>query len=68
MRCEYQIWRQDDNGNQFVVDSYPTFEAAVQSKQSLEDSGHKQFYWIVSMNQPESSEDPKESGQKSCAP
>lgn len=64
MRCEYQIWRQDDNGNQFVVDTLPTFEAAEQARQTFEDSGHKQFYWVVAVDRPDSSQ---ETGEKPCA-
>lgn len=42
----YQVWRQDDNGNQFVVESDLTREDAQKLAFELEARGHKQVYWV----------------------
>lgn len=42
----WQVWRQDDNGNRFLVGSYPTRELAQARMDELSRSPHRQTYWI----------------------
>ena len=41
----WMVRRQDDNGNQFVVQTGLSREAAEQLASELEARGHKQVYW-----------------------
>ncbi|WP_166824914.1 hypothetical protein [Thalassoroseus pseudoceratinae] len=43
----WDVWRQDDNGNQFLVSSNLPHDAAQQQADELESHGHKQLYWIA---------------------
>ncbi|MCA9780422.1 MAG: hypothetical protein KC800_27045 [Candidatus Eremiobacteraeota bacterium] len=44
----FEVWRQDDNGNEFLVTAFPReLEARLYRKQ-LERRGHKQHYWVKS--------------------
>lgn len=43
---KFEVWRQDDNGNKFLVDKHETHEAAEASVKTLTDRGHKQTYWV----------------------
>ena len=48
-RCgRWELWRQDDNGNEYLVSVHPD-EAAARSRLAGFESGvvHKQSYWIV---------------------
>ena len=49
-RC-WVVWRQDDNGNRFVVEANLTRERAQALAAELESHGHKQLYWIARNNQ-----------------
>ena len=42
----FELWRQDDNGNRFLVGSYPDRPAAEQRLKELTSAPHKQTYWI----------------------
>ncbi len=42
----WAVWRQDDNGNLFVVRGGLTESAALTLLRSLEREGHKQTYWV----------------------
>jgi O-acetyl-ADP-ribose deacetylase (regulator of RNase III) len=42
----WELWRQDDGGNQFLIESFSTREAAERMMKVYEDRGHKQVYWI----------------------
>ena len=42
----WTVWRQDDNGNHFVVREGLTHEEAKRTAAELEARGHKQRYWI----------------------
>jgi len=42
----HHLWRQDDNGNHFLVGSYPTRAAAEERLAELTRCRHKQTYWI----------------------
>jgi hypothetical protein len=43
----WELWRQDDNGNRFLVSTHPD-EAAARLRLDEFESGvvHKQTYWI----------------------
>lgn len=45
---KYMIWREDDNGNRFIVRSgiYNAARASL-ARQALEDRAHKQSYYIA---------------------
>lgn len=47
-RGRWELWRQDDNGNKYLVSVHPD-EAAARSRLAEFESGvvHKQSYWIV---------------------
>lgn len=42
----WQLWRQDDNGNRFLVGEYVTRELAEQRLTELTSCQHKQTYWL----------------------
>jgi pimeloyl-ACP methyl ester carboxylesterase len=43
----FELWRQDDNGNRFLVGSYPDQSAAEARLAELTRVQHKQTYWIA---------------------
>ena len=45
--ARWEVWRQDDNGNRYLVSAHPDEAAARRRLDELE-SGvvHKQVYWI----------------------
>lgn len=45
MTCE--LWRQDDNGNRFLVGTFADRAAAEQRLAELTHVQHKQTYWIT---------------------
>jgi len=42
----FELWRQDDNGNRFLVGSFPERSAAEERLVELSRVPHKQTYWI----------------------
>ncbi len=42
----WELWRQDDNGNRFLVSAGHTRSEAEQLARHFEERGHKQMYWI----------------------
>lgn len=40
------LWRQDDNGQRFIVGRFATHADAEQRLQQLTHVPHKQIYWI----------------------
>jgi hypothetical protein len=42
----WELWRQDDNGNRFVIGRFDTAEAAEAEQRRFEALGHKQTYWV----------------------
>lgn len=42
----FELWRQDDNGNCFLVGTFVEHSAADERMRELTGSMHKQFYWI----------------------
>lgn len=43
---KWQLWRQDDGGNQYLVESFTTESAANKMMKKCEERGHKQVYWV----------------------
>lgn len=43
---EYEVWRQDDNGNKFLVQTFATKKMAEMLVRQLEAHKHKQMYYI----------------------
>lgn len=43
----FELWRQDDNGNRFLVGSYPDRSAAEERLAELTRTPHRQTYWIT---------------------
>lgn len=41
----WSVWRQGDDGNQFLIESGLTEKAAKQMVVDFEAHGHKQLYW-----------------------
>jgi hypothetical protein len=44
--ADWELWRQDDNGNRFVVGRFHTAEAADAEQRRFEALAHKQTYWV----------------------
>lgn len=42
----FDLWRQDDNGNRFLVDTFADRTAAEEKLRWLTRSVHKQTWWI----------------------
>jgi len=42
----FEVWRLDDNGNEFLVDTFDDRESAERRIAALAASGHKQMYWL----------------------
>lgn len=42
----FLLWRQDDNGNRFLVGTYVSEEAALAIMVKLTRIPHRQIYWI----------------------
>ena len=42
---DWSVWRQDDNGNVFLVKNGLTEQEALRLVQEYERKGHKQTYW-----------------------
>lgn len=43
---DWELWRQDDNGNRFLIGRFGTAEAAAAEQRRFEALGHKQTYWV----------------------
>jgi hypothetical protein len=43
----YQLWRQDDHGHEFLVETFSDPEEARRAQQRFEARGHKQHYWVT---------------------
>ena len=42
----WELWRQDDNGNRFVIGRFDTPQAAEAEQRRFEALAHKQMYWV----------------------
>ncbi|MHC5905815.1 SPOR domain-containing protein [Streptomyces sp. S6] len=45
------VIRQDDNGNRYRVGRYATRAEAQEIADSLDDTGHRQLYWVEQAGQ-----------------
>lgn len=43
---QWELWRQDDGGNQFLIGRYANCAEAERVMQEFENRGHKQVYWV----------------------
>ncbi len=43
----WSVWRQDDNGNEFMIETGLTEESANNMARDMEATGHKQTYWVT---------------------
>ncbi|MFG3604662.1 hypothetical protein [Micromonospora chersina] len=43
----WTVWRQDDNGNRYVVSQHDTRVEADSVAATMEARGHKQTYWVA---------------------
>jgi hypothetical protein len=46
-RPQWTVWRQDDNGNRYVVAHHVDRDAAEAQAAEMEAHGHKQTYWVA---------------------
>ncbi|GIE83004.1 hypothetical protein Aph02nite_89540 [Actinoplanes philippinensis] len=46
------VWRQDDNGNRFVVTKRASRAEAEEVASEMEARGHKQLYWVAAASAP----------------
>jgi hypothetical protein len=44
--AEWELWRQDDNGNRFRIARFAAREQADAEQLRFEALGHKQTYWV----------------------
>jgi hypothetical protein len=42
----WALWRQDDNGNKFLISVKETREEVQKLQESYEKRGHKQYYFV----------------------
>ena len=42
----WELWRQDDNGNRFLIGRFDSARAAEAEQRRFEVLGHKQTYWV----------------------
>lgn len=45
----YELWRQDDNGHKFLIETFPCKADAEKAKREFENRKHKQIYWLEKM-------------------
>jgi len=43
----FELWRQDDNGNEFLISTFRSRDEADKARLRLEAKGHKQHYWVT---------------------
>ena len=46
IKCRWEVWRIDDNGNEFKIDCFHNFIEAKDLITKLTEHQHKQHYWI----------------------
>ncbi|NJM52367.1 MAG: hypothetical protein HC846_02610 [Blastocatellia bacterium] len=42
----HELWRQDDNGHKFLIETFPCKADAVRAMREFEIRLHKQTYWV----------------------
>ena len=47
MTLKFELWRQDDNGNRFLVGAFADRAVAERRLVELTGNPHKQTYWIT---------------------
>jgi hypothetical protein len=52
----WEVWRQDDNGNRFMLGNFDSRELAQERLDELTRCLHKQTYWISEGKSAESSD------------
>ncbi|MBT1074303.1 hypothetical protein [Geobacter grbiciae] len=57
-QAAFELWRQDDNGNRFLVGTFPDRADAERQLTALTRVQHKQIYWIVECQIMKSQETP----------
>ena len=50
---KFELWRQDDNGNRFLVERFPDRGRAEERLSELTRSLHKQTWWINELSEEE---------------
>ncbi|MDF2177022.1 hypothetical protein P2G88_01990 [Aliiglaciecola sp. CAU 1673] len=45
---QFELWRQDDNANEFLIQTFHCRQEALLKMGRLAMGGHKQLYWIKS--------------------
>lgn len=53
----FELWRQDDHGQRFLVGCYPTLAQAEERLAGLSRTQHKQTYWIAASSRPRTTGD-----------
>ncbi|MDX2105115.1 MAG: hypothetical protein SFY67_01825 [Candidatus Melainabacteria bacterium] len=46
----WQVWRLDDNGNEFMICTFETQKEAQDYCDEMTARGHKQTYWCIQAN------------------
>jgi len=47
---EWSVWREDDNGNVFLIQSQLNQADALRLAEEFERKGHKQRYWVEKLS------------------
>ena len=50
-RERFTLWRQDDNGNRYPIETFDSIDEANASQAAFEARGHKQLYWVERIGQ-----------------
>ena len=53
MPMQWELWRQDDHGNEFLVRAFDDRASAEAARDEYRARGHHQHYWVKSPAQPE---------------
>lgn len=53
---QYLLWRQDDNGQVFLISRFHSREQAERARSNFQSRGHKQLYWVTTLAPPDLSE------------
>ncbi|MFA5505404.1 MAG: hypothetical protein WC423_08265 [Vulcanimicrobiota bacterium] len=51
---EFELWRQDDNGNRFLISTFTKLDDAERELGTVKSKGHKQHYWLAAKEEAES--------------
>jgi len=47
----WQLWRQDDHGNEFLIEPFDDRLGAEAARDALAARGHHQHYWVTPVDQ-----------------